>query len=202
MMKHIAILAALVLLTACQKEPSPMTKLAVTILLRTNETPPIAGGKIKLIFDGGAVTVTSDAKGHASATGKAVLDQRWHWVNIGFTPFSWPLRADHIAFAAELDHSVRIDGRVVHYPVLYKVNLFRDSNGDTWNPGVRVFGPDAQGEFTIDLDRDNNGIPLDGKMLMAPNNGYRVSGSLDDPKAGEPVKLDLEFVQEHWSQAQ
>ena len=188
-------------LAGCDAQtPAEMT---VTLLLRTNETDPISGGRLTLIFDGAATTVTTDAKGHASFTAKSALDRRWHWVNVGFTPFSMPLKADHLAFAAQLDHSVRIDGRVVHFPVLYRLDIFRDSNGDCWNPGARVYGRDASGAFSIDLDDPGNkGVPVDGKILRVPNNGYRVTGSFGDPKTEKPLKLELDFVQEHWSQAQ
>jgi hypothetical protein len=143
MLKHIAIFTAFVLLAGCQKEPPPMTDFAVTLLLRTNETDPIAGGEIKLVFDGNTAEVTTDAKGHASTTGKLIVDRRWYWVNIGFTGLSWPERMDHLKLAAELDHSVRIGDRVVHFPVLYKIDIFLSKDGTSRNPGARVFGRDA-----------------------------------------------------------
>jgi hypothetical protein len=181
--------------------PKP-ADVSVTLLLRTNETAPIAGGKLKIIFDDVATTVVTDATGHAAFTAKASFSRAWHWMNVDFTPFSWPIHADLLTFSAELDHSVSIDGRVVHFPVLYKMQVLRDDGGDCSNEGPRVFGRDADGKFTIDLDRPNDGVPVGGKTLRAPNNGYRVTAFYGNPATDKPVKLDLDFVQEHWSQAQ
>jgi hypothetical protein len=200
-LRGLAILALLPLGLAGCDAPKP-ADVSVTMLLRSNEGDPIPGGKLKLIFDGVETNVVTDAKGHAAFVAKASFNRVWHWVSIGFTPFSRPLHADLLTFSAELDHSVSIDGRVVHFPVLYKMQIFRDDGGDCSNEGPRVFGRDADGKFTIDLDRPNTGISVAGKTLMAPNNGYRVIGSYGNPATDKPLKLDLDFVQEHWSQAQ
>ena len=181
--------------------PKP-TDISVTLLLHTNETDPIPGEKLKLIFDGVATNVVTDATGHAAFTAKASFNRVWHWVNVGYTPFSWPIHTDLLTFSAELDHSVRMGGRVVHFPVLYTMQVFRYDGGDCSNEGPRVFGRDADGNFTIDLDRPNDGVPAGGKKLSAPNNGYRVIASFGNPRTDKPVKLDLDIVQEHWSQAQ
>jgi hypothetical protein len=182
-------------------DTSKPTDIAVTVMLHTNEGGPISGGKLKIIFDGVKTNVVTDAKGDAAFAAKAAIDRMWHWVNIGFTPFSWPMRADLLTFSAELDHSVRMNGRVVHFPVLYTMQVFRYDSGECSNEGPRVFGRDASGEFTIDLDRPNNGVPIGGRTLRVLNNGYRVISSFGNPKTDRPVKLDLDIAQEHWSQA-
>jgi hypothetical protein len=181
--------------------PKP-ADISVMVLLHTNEGDPISGGKLKIIFDGVKTNVVTDAKGNAAFAAKASFDRVWHWVDVAYTPFSWPIHSDLLTFSAELDHSVRMDGRVVHFPVLYKMQVFRFDSGECSNQGPRVFGQDASGEFTIDLDRPNDGVPIGGKTLRAPNNGYRVIASYGNPRTDKPVKLDLDFVQEHWSQAQ
>jgi hypothetical protein len=175
---------------------------AVTVLLHTNEGDPVSGGKLTIIFDGVKANVVTDAKGQAAFAAKVSFDRVWQWVNIAYTPFSWPRHADLLTFSAELDHSVRMDGRVVHFPVLYKMQVFRYDSGECSNEGPRVFGRDADGKFTIDLDRPNDGVPISGKTFRAPNNGYRVIASYGNPRTDKPVKLDLDIVQEHWSQAQ
>jgi hypothetical protein len=43
-------------------------------------------------------------------------------------------------------------------------------------------------------------VPFEGKMMLLPNNAYRAAGSFDP--STHPATLDLEFVQEHWAQAQ
>ena len=202
MPRYIAIFAALALigLRGCQKEPPHMTALAVTLLVRDNDANAIPGAKLRLIFGNTGADAVTDPTGHAKLAANAVIDRRWFWVNVGFTGLSVPKRMDNLAPVAELDHSVRIDERVVHFPVLYKMDIYRDSNGDCWNPGARVFGPDVNGQFIIDLDKRNKAIPLGGKMLMVPNNAYRATGSFDNRE--NPVPVDLEFLQERWAQAQ
>lgn len=196
----LAIVAALGL--ASCGEPKKATDIAVTLLLHTNEGDPVATGKLTLILDGERHTVTTGSSGHASFMAHAEIERRLQWMPVGMTPFSWPTLADFLPVTAEFDHSVRIDGREVHYPVLYKLAILRLAHGDCLNPGPQVFGPDASGEFTIDLDRPNIGIPLAGKMVHAPNNGYRIVGLYGDPATEKPLKLDLDIVQEHWSQAE
>lgn len=183
-------------------EPKKPTDIAVTLLMHTNEGDAVATGKLTLILGGERHTVTTDSSGHASFMAHAALDRGWYWMPVGMTPFSWPVRADFLSMTAELDHSVRIADREVHYPVLYEVPVVRLADGTCVNPGPRVFGPDTNGKFTIDLDRPNNGIPLAGKMVHAPNNGYRMVGLYGDPATEKPLKLDLDLVQEHWSQAE
>jgi hypothetical protein len=200
-LRRFAILALLPLGLAGCDAPKP-SDVSVTLLMHNNENDPISGGKLKLIFDGVATNVVTDAQGHASFATKASISRTWHWVNVAFTPFSRPIHADLLTFSAELEHSVSIEGRVVYFPVLYKMQIFCYDSGECSNEGPRVFGRDANGNFTIDLDRGNTGIPIAGKTLVAPNNGYRVVGSYGNPATDKPLKLDLDIVQEHWSQAQ
>jgi hypothetical protein len=181
--------------------PKP-SDVAVTVTLHTNEGDPIPGGKLTIIFDGVKTNVVTDAKGNAAFAAKVSFERIWHWEDVAYTPFRWPRHVDLLTFLAVLDHSDRIDGRVVHFPVLYKMQVFRYDGGECSNEGPRVFGQDANGQFTIDLDRPNNGVPIGGKMLRVLNNGYRVLASFGNPTKDKPVKLDLDIVQEHWSQAQ
>jgi hypothetical protein len=196
----LAIVAALGL-AGCSAPKKPVD-IAVTLLLRTNETDAIPNGKLTVIVNGERHAVVTDATGHASFMAHVPLSKRVYWQNIGFTPFSWPMLSDAMTVAAELDQSEKVNGRFVHYPVLYRQDILRLKGGDCVNPGARVFGRDANGKFTIDLDRPNAGIPLAGKMVGVPNNGYRMIGSYGDPATEKPLKLDLEFVREKWAFAE
>jgi hypothetical protein len=172
----------------------------VTLLVRDNDTHPIPGAKMRLVFAGNAVDIVTDEKGRAAFATKVALERRWFWVNVGFTGLLAPHLMDRLALDAELDHTFRGDAGVDHFPVLYRMNIYRSDDGDCWNPGARVFARDTDGHFTIDLDRGNKTVPLGGKMLTVPNNAYRATGSFDPRE--NPVTVDLEFLQERWALAQ
>jgi len=70
---------------------------------------PLSGEPIRLVFgpkgsqapDAGVRVVTTQ-DGTAQFATQALVDRRWIFVNIGFTPLGMPLRADHLAIALAL----------------------------------------------------------------------------------------------------
>src|SRR5882724_8726476 len=74
--------------------------------------PPLADAAVRLVLgespdwqnpDAGHKFVT-DANGDAQFTMDGLIDTRWRSRNIGFTPFSWPSRVNHLKIGVELEH--------------------------------------------------------------------------------------------------
>src|ERR1700733_6344633 len=100
------VLACLVVvpLTLARITPARAVPLHVDFKLTDEHYEPLAGVPVRLVFgaadwqapDAGTRIVTA-ADGTATFTVDAVVDRRWQFRNVGFTPFSWPVRTDHVS---------------------------------------------------------------------------------------------------------
>ncbi|MGA8816945.1 MAG: hypothetical protein WB624_06610 [Xanthobacteraceae bacterium] len=99
---------------------------------------PLAGVPLRLVVgakdrqspDAGVRFVTA-ADGSAKFTTQALINRRWNFSNIGFTPFSIPFRADHIAVAAELPFVLpKKGGDDIVHRWLYTADIDRMPDGD------------------------------------------------------------------------
>jgi hypothetical protein len=87
--------------------------LAVASQLNDEQYRPLPGGPVRIVFGGkdwqaadAGVRVVTDRDGRAHFATQAVIRRRWSSVSIGFTPFSMPFRADHIAIGLELPYMI------------------------------------------------------------------------------------------------
>jgi len=103
-------LAALPLLSGCWSKPAIIH---VDLKLVDNDNRPIAGVPLRIVAgiadwgsedwrgpDAGERIVT-EPDGAARFTVDGVIDRRWEWVPIGFTPFSLPLPVHHMGIGFE-----------------------------------------------------------------------------------------------------
>jgi len=159
--------------------------LDVEFKLTDIEYKPLAGVPVRLVFgladwqapDAGTRIVTA-TNGAATFTTQAVIDRRWSFSNIGFTPFSVPFRADHIAVGAELAFAIpKKDGDdTIHY-WLYTADIDRLPDGDCSTDDLdKVYETGADGRFSKLVGRNASGpnfhALVDGWMLA--NAGYQL----------------------------
>ena len=153
--------------------------------------PPVPGATVRLVLgeskdwqnaDAGHQFVT-DAKGEGNFTMNATIDQRWQSRNIGFTPFSWPSRTNHMTIATELDH--KFDGKTFRWRLTMDLDEFSDGQCRTVG-FMGIYPPDAQGRFTKALERqggsDSWKVPqADNKIIWGMS--YEVADFSLDAKA-------------------
>ncbi len=177
-------------------------RLAVAFKLTDRDYAPIAGERVTLSFGridplapGVGISVLTDKDGCAEFETDAVMDRRWFSENVGFTPFSIPLRMDHLSLAAELDCIVPWTSGEKHVPILCTMDIWRDEGGDCRSYGfTRTFTPDAQGRLTRLLDPRRREIPLpDGKVLYF-GEPYRPWDYMLTPESRERWRLKLAFA--------
>lgn len=112
--------------------------LDVEFKLTDREYRPLAGVPLRLVLGiedwqaaGAGVRIVTGEDGAARFTTQAVIDRRWQWTNVGFTPFSIPKRVDHISIAAELQFAVpRKEGEDTIHHWLYTAEIYRYPGGD------------------------------------------------------------------------
>lgn len=170
--------------------------LEVDFKLTDRDYHPLAGVPLRLVFGAGdwqapaaGTRIVTDAEGTAHFTTEAVVDRRWHWSNVGFTPLSMPSRVDHIAVAAELEVAVprRDGGETVHH-WLYTADIDRFRDGDCATDDLdEIYEAGPDGRFTRLLGSGASGpnfaMRLDGFMLHGA--GYRMWNYLLAPDAGD-----------------
>ena len=176
--------------------------LAVAFKLTDKEYVPIPGARVRLFLgrgdplaSGAGTTVVTDKNGAAASESDVMMDRRWFSVNVGFTPFSAPLRMDHLAVAAELDCLVPWTGGEKLMPILCTMDIWRDKGGDCRTYGFsRIFVPDEQGRLMRPLDPRRPEIALpDGKVLYF-GEPYRASDYMLTPESPDRWKLQLAFA--------
>jgi len=129
----------------------------VEFKLTDNDNHPLVGVPVRLVFGSGdwrapdaGVRVVTGQDGTARFTTQALIDRRWRFYNIGFTPLSMPVRGDHIAIAAELTFVVpKRDGGDTEHRWLYTAHVDRLPDGDCSTDDLDAVyegGPD--GRFT------------------------------------------------------
>ena len=142
---------------------------------------PLAGVPLRLVLgardwqsaDAGIRIVTA-ADGTARFSTEALIDRRWNFSNIGFTSFSIPFRADHIAVAAELPFVLpKKDAPDIVHRWLYTADIDRMPDGDCSSDDlddVYELGPD--GRFSKLL-----GTNAAGPNFQALVDGWMLSGA-------------------------
>jgi hypothetical protein len=173
--------------------------LAVAFRLTDNDYRPLAGESLRLFLGLGdpadpstGTTIVTDANGAAAFTATPRVARRWRWRNIGFTGLSWPLRADHLALAAELDQVVLTDDGERHVPLLHTADIDRFEGGDCMTTGFgRIYAADAAGRFTVLANR-GEALAIPGSRLLLHGPGYRMTDFMLEP--GDPWRLRLAFA--------
>jgi hypothetical protein len=114
------------------------------------------------------VRIVTAADGTATLTTPALIDRRWNFSNIGFTPFSIPFRADHIAVAAELPFVLPKKGAddIVHR-WLYTADIDRMPDGDCSTDDL---------DDVYELGTDGRFSKLVGSNAAGPNFDKLVDG--------------------------
>jgi hypothetical protein len=171
--------------------------LAVEFKLTDREYRPLAGVPLRLVLGiedwqaaGAGVRIVTGEDGAARFTTQAVIDRRWQWTNVGFTPFSIPKRVDHISIAAELQFAVpRKEGEDTIHHWLYTAEIYRYPGGDCSTDDLdRIYEAGADGRFTRLLGSGATGpdfqMKVDGWVLTG--GGYKLWNfvlSLDETNA-------------------
>jgi hypothetical protein len=146
---------------------------------------PLAGVPLRLVFgvkdwqapDAGSRIVTAQ-DGTARFTTEAVVDRRWSFANIGFTPLSMPFRADHILIAAELPFVLpKRDGDDIVHHWLYTAEVYRTPGGDCSTEDLdKVYEAAPDGRFTklvgTNAAGPNFDTTIDGWVLSSA--GYKM----------------------------
>jgi hypothetical protein len=162
--------------------PSAATvPLGVELKLTDDAYRPLPGEPLRLVFgstdwqapDAGVKVVTAE-DGTARFSSLAVIGRRWSFTNIGFTPFSMPFRADHIAIAVELPFVMpRKEGDDVVHHWLYTADIDRLPDGDCSTDDLdRVYEAGSDGAFTKLVGSNAAGPNFDGLV-----DGWRLSGA-------------------------
>jgi len=163
---------------------------------------PLAGVPLRLVFgtkdwqaaDAG-VRIITGADGTARFTTQALVDRRWNFSNIGFTPFSIPFRADHIAVAAELPFVLpKKDADDIVHRWLYTADIDRMPDGDCSTDDLdRVYETGADRRFSKLVGSNAAGpnfeTVVDGWLLSSA--GYQLWQFML-----EPDKADA--TGQHW----
>jgi hypothetical protein len=173
--------------------------LDVDFKLTDENYQPLAGVPLRLVLGVGdwqaadaGVRIVTGPDGIAKFTTHAVVDRRWQFSNIGFTPLSMPFRADHISIAAELEFAMpKRDGGDTVHRWLYTAEINRDSGGDCSTDDLdKVYEVGPDGRFTKLVGANAAGpnfhTLIDGWILS--NAGYKLWNFMlapDDASAAE-----------------
>jgi hypothetical protein len=173
--------------------------LDVEFKLTDREYRPLAGVPLRLVLgvkdwqaaQAGVRLVTAE-DGGARFTTDAIIDRRWRWFNIGFTPFSMPARVDHLSLAVELEFALPIkDGPDTIRHWLYTAEIYRHRDGDCSTDdldSIYEAGPD--GGFTQLLGSGAAGpnfkMKIDGFILTG--GGYKLWDFMLSPDETDPTR--------------
>ena len=172
--------------------------LDVEFKLTDREYHPLADVPVRLVpgvadwqaADAGVRLVT-DKGGAGRFTTQAVIDRRWRWTNIGFTPLNMPSRVDHIAIAAELEFAVpRKDGEDTIRHWLYTAEIYRYRDGDCSTDDLdKIYEAGLDGRFTQLLGsgatEPNFQMKIDGWVLTG--SGYKLWDFMLSPDKTDPT---------------
>jgi hypothetical protein len=155
--------------------------LAVEFKLTDDQYQPLSGVPVRLVFGGkdwqgpnAGVRIVTGEDGTAHFTAQAVIDRRWHFTNVGFTPLSVPSRVDHLALAIELAFATpRRDGDDLVHHWLYTADIDRLSDGDCSTYDLdKVYAAGPDGAFTQLVGENAAGPNFDALV-----DGMRLSGA-------------------------
>jgi hypothetical protein len=177
--------------------------LVVNFQLTDLEYKPLAGQPVRLIFGEGqdwqapniGYRIITAADGRAQFTAKVVVDRRWKWVNVGFTPFSVPRRTDHLQIAAELEQVVPAGrgAKDIALRVLYRMDVDRFSEGSCSTYGfVAMYTLDGSGRFTNRVPPSGFPIPDSGGLVLR-GEGYTPWDYMLEPADHGSWKIKLAF---------
>jgi hypothetical protein len=168
----------LLLIGAAPGEPVPLD---VELKFTDENYRPLPGERIRLVFglkdwqapDAGVRIVTAQ-DGTAQFAMQALVDRRWIFVNIGFTPLSMALRADHVAIALELPFVMpQRQGDDMVHRWLYTADIDRLSGGDCRTDDLdKVYEAGPDGKFTKLVGTNAAGPNFDGLV-----DGWRLSSA-------------------------
>lgn len=169
---------------------------------------PLAGETVRLILGEGADwqspnaghKFVTDQKGEARFTMDAPIDTRWRSRNVGFTPFSMPVRADHLKIAVELEHWFPLEknGPLKSFRWLLTMDLDCFHDGPCSTVGfMGIYTPDAQGRFTRALARvagtESWKVPeLNDQVIWGMS--YQVADFLMNVDENDPKRRTLRFA--------
>ena len=177
-------------------------RLDVDFKLTDIDYKPLDGVPLRLVLgvkdwqaaDAGVRVVTA-ADGTAKFSTQALIDRRWSFSNVGFTPLSIPFRADHILVAAELAYALpKKDGPDAIHHWLYTADIDRMPDGDCNSDDLdRVYSAAADGRFSTLVGSNAAGpnfeTVVDGWLLSSA--GYQLWDFML-----EPDKTDT--TGQHW----
>jgi hypothetical protein len=164
--------------------------------------PPLAGETVRLVLgespnwqnpDAGHKFVT-DEKGEAHFTMDARIAPSWIWRNVGFSPISLPVRAEHVKIGVELAH--RFDDKTFRW--MLTMDLDCEKRGPCSTVGfMGIYPPDARGRFTKALVRQGSteswAVPeLNGKIIWGMR--YELAGFLMALDENDPNKRTLQLA--------
>ena len=172
--------------------------LDVEFRLTDREYQPLSAVPLRLVLgvedwqaaEAGVRLVTGE-DGGARFTTQAVIDRRWRWSNIGFTPFSMPARVDHLSVAAELEFALpRKDSPDAIRRWLYTAEIYRHRDGDCSTDDLdRIYEAGPDGRFTGLLGSGATGpnfqMKIDGFILTG--GGYKLWDFMLSPDETDPT---------------
>lgn len=192
---NLVALAAFLVLSACGQAGTPV-KFHVQLKLVDDDNKPVAGVPLRLVIgipnwdaDGwqkpdAGVRIVTDKDGAARFTTDGIVDPTWTWVNLGFTPFSMPVRVRHAGIGFEVVRVLPSKSGDVTYRCFYTADIDRRGNGDSSTDDLdRVYEAGPDGRFTKLLGKDVSApqsvIQKDGLMLAG--SGYNLADFALDP---------------------
>jgi hypothetical protein len=205
----LACLAVLVFVLLRNASARTAASLDVEFKLTDDQYQPLAGVPLRLVLgvadwqapEAGLRIVTAP-DGTARFTTQALVDRRWQFFNIGFTPLSMPVRTDHIAVAAELAFALpKRDGEDTIYHWLYTADIDRLPDGDCSTDDLdEVYEAAPDGRFTKLIGSNAAGpnfeTQVDGWLLSSA--GYKLWDFQLTPKedapAGQSWRLKLAIM--------
>jgi hypothetical protein len=191
----VACLAGAALFVLLRGSSGATVPLDVELKVTDEDYHPLAGVPVRLVFgtqdwqapDAG-IRIVTDQDGMARFSTPAVIARRWSFTNIGFTPFSMPFRADHLAIAAELAFVIpKRDGGETAYHWLYTARVDRLPDGDCSTDDLdKVYEAGPDGRFTRLVGRNAAGPNFDGMVdgWRLASAGYRMWDSMLDRVEG------------------
>jgi hypothetical protein len=195
----VACLAALAALFGCRSEPAIIH---VEFKLVDENNQPVAGVPLRIVAgiadwesqdwrgaDTGERIVTAP-DGSAQFTTEGVVDRRWQWVPVGFTPFSIPLRAHHMGVGFEAARVLSGRGGDVTHHLLYTADVSCFADGTCSSDDIdRVYeqGPDKRFTRLLVTSASSpnavtmiDGIALTGSAFQLADFRFESTGRRDN----------------------
>jgi hypothetical protein len=167
---------------------------------------PLPGAKVRLVLGatpdwqspGAGHSFVTDEKGEAHFTMPGLIDKQWISQNVGFTPFSIPVRTEHMQIAVELDHELPLETGVktVRWVLTMDLNCEKGGRCST-SDFMGIYTPDAKGNFSKPLVRQGGqeawAVPeLHGMILRGMS--YQCARFLMSADENDPNKRTLELA--------